>query len=72
MLSSIINSIPGVAALLPILFVANAIMSGVSLALEKLEAMGKVDAAGSIASTIGKIAGMLKTVTDFFSANVKH
>ena len=59
-------------AALPVLLVINAVLSGVSVTLDKLVAMGKVPATNGFVKTIGTIAGYLKAVIDILSANVKH
>lgn len=72
MIDIILKNIPGIMAALPVLLIINAVLSGISVTLDKLVAMGKIPAANPVVATVGKIAGYLKMIIDILSANVKH
>lgn len=68
---SILNS-DALLAIIPLVMIINALLSGVSLTLEKLVVAGQVKPDSKVVTTVAKIAGVLKTIVDFLSANRKH
>lgn len=52
-----------------VLLIANAVLSGLSVALEKIKDLTKTEADNKAYAVISKIADVLKKVTDFVSAN---
>lgn len=68
----ILQNIPAIMAILPALLVINAVLSGVSVALQKLVDLGTVKKDSSVVTIVAKVAGFLKMILDILAANVKH
>lgn len=74
-MSDIINIITNSALMLKltgILLIVNAVLSGVSLVIEKLVALGELKKDNGFVAMFLKIAGIVQKLLDFVSANRAH